>query len=125
MNHPEPNASTLEWCRYYKSRRWSIIPIPLGEKKPVIADWPNLRIAENDLPNYFENESNIGLLLGEASGGLIDVDLDCDEALALAPIYLPYTGLVHGRPSKLDSHCRLALVLQGQVAPKVQEIHGP
>src|SRR5262249_1836237 len=42
--------------------------------------------------------------LGEASGGVIDVDLDCDAALALASIYLPDTGLVHGRPSKPDSH---------------------
>src|SRR5262245_20573425 len=105
INHPDPNASTLEWCRWYISRRgWSIIPVPLGEKKPIIPDWPNLRIGKKELPNYFDNESNIGVLLGEASGGLNDVDLDCDEALALAPIYLPNTELVHGRPSKPDSH---------------------
>src|SRR5215471_20182131 len=90
--------------RYYITRGWRIIPVPPGEKKPIIPGWPDLRIGENDLSNYFESESNIGLLLGEVSGGLIDVDLDCEEALRLARIYLPNTELVHGRPSKPDSH---------------------
>jgi hypothetical protein len=100
----ETNANTLECCRYYKFRGWAIIPVPVGEKKPIIPDWPSLRIGENDLPNYFGNGSNIGLLLGEVSGGLIDVDLDCEEALKLASTYLPNTDLVHGRASKPDSH---------------------
>ena len=104
MNHPETNASTLEWCQYYKSQGWEVIPVPPGQKDPIISDWPNLRIAENDLPNYFENQSNIGVLLGEAPDGLIDVDLDCNEALALASTYLPDTDLVHGRRSKPNSH---------------------
>jgi putative DNA primase/helicase len=50
------------------------------------------------------SQSNIGVLLGEASDGLIDVDLDCNEALALASTYLPDTDLVHGRSSKPNSH---------------------
>jgi putative DNA primase/helicase len=90
--------------RYYISRGWRIIPVPLGQKSPIISGWQNLRIDESDLPKYFEGESNIGLLLGEVSGGLIDVDLDCEEALRLAPSYLPNTDLVHGRSSKPNSH---------------------
>jgi putative DNA primase/helicase len=96
--------NTLELCRYYKSRGWAVIPVPLGRKNPIIPGWQNLRIDENDWPNYFGSESNVGVLLGEPSGGLIDVDLDCNEALRLASIYLPKTDLVHGRPSKPGSH---------------------
>ena len=35
--------------------------------------------------------NNIGILLGSLSGGVVDVDLDCPEAIAIAPIVLPQT----------------------------------
>src|SRR5262249_17762194 len=47
---------------------------------------------------------NIGLSLGEPSGGLVDVDLDCPEARAAAAVLLPPTGWVWGRSSAPDSH---------------------
>ena len=40
------------------------------------------------------------MLLGEPSGGLVDVDLDSPEALALAERLLPPTASRFGRPSK-------------------------
>jgi hypothetical protein len=42
--------------------------------------------------------------LGQASGGLTDVDLDCPEAIAVARYLLPMTGAVFGRASKRSSH---------------------
>src|SRR5690606_5694284 len=77
---------------------------PLGTKRPVREDWPQLIIAESDLPTYFTAEANIGILLGKPSGGLIDIDLDCDEAIALAPFFLPETAARFGRPTKMLSH---------------------
>jgi RecA-family ATPase len=47
---------------------------------------------------------NIGVILGEASGGLTDADLDCHEAVELAPKVLLETGAVFGRASKPRSH---------------------
>ncbi|MCA9309574.1 MAG: bifunctional DNA primase/polymerase, partial [Phycisphaerales bacterium] len=47
---------------------------------------------------------NIGLLLGTPSGGLVDIDLDCVEAVELAPQFLPPTVTVTGRPSRPRSH---------------------
>jgi hypothetical protein len=44
------------------------------------------------------------LLLGEASGGLIDVDLDSSTCRALAGAFLPATGLKSGRESSRKSH---------------------
>jgi hypothetical protein len=35
---------------------------------------------------------------------LVDIDLDCDEAIDLAPRFLPDTGAIFGRKSKLRSH---------------------
>jgi hypothetical protein len=36
--------------------------------------------------------------------GLTDVDLDCLEAVRLAPHFLPPTGSIYGRPGKRRSH---------------------
>jgi hypothetical protein len=47
---------------------------------------------------------NIGIILGDASGGLVDANLDCHEAIELAPKALPATGTVFGRASKARSH---------------------
>ena len=43
-------------------------------------------------------------VIGEPSGWLVDVDLDCPEAIALADEYLPPTHSITGRPSALRSH---------------------
>ncbi len=43
------------------------------------------------------------MILGEASGGLADVDLDSIEAVHVGPYFLPRT-LCFGRPSKPRSH---------------------
>src|SRR5262249_20597156 len=43
-------------------------------------------------------------ILGDVSTGLIDVDLDCPEAIELASAILPATKAVFGRSSKPDSH---------------------
>jgi hypothetical protein len=81
-----------------------IVPIPKGEKAPRLKDWPNLRIPKDDIGSRFGADSNIGVLLGEPSGHLVDVDLDCREAVALAPRLLPPTSAIFGRRSKRDSH---------------------
>jgi hypothetical protein len=81
------------------------IPVPFRSKKPVLTGWPDRRLTEADLVTHFgAGPSNIGLLLGEPSGGLVDIDLDAPEAVALAPSFLPSTKMVHGRPSRPRSH---------------------
>jgi len=81
------------------------IPVPHGSKAPVLLSWQNLRVTDSDLPLYFNGPpQNIGVLLGEPSGGLVDVDSDSLEALVLTPVFLPPTGCVFGRPSKTRSH---------------------
>lgn len=48
--------------------------------------------------------TNLGILLGEASGDLIDVDLDHPAARRLKSYLLPHTAAVHGRETSRKSH---------------------
>lgn len=82
-----------------------MIPIPHGEKGPRIPGWQNLRLTEGDLPRYFNGQPmNFGMLLGKPSGYLVDVDLDCPEAVEVAAKYLPSTGAIFGREGNPRSH---------------------
>jgi hypothetical protein len=94
----------LESARTYLARGYAVIPVPARKKIPVLKGWTDLRLAESDLPAHFNGTGNIGVLLGEPSGWLVDVDLDCEEAVALAPKFLPPTGAMSGRPGKPASH---------------------
>lgn len=94
----------LDAAREFVWRGWAVVPVPQGKKAPQIPGWPSLRLGEADLPKYFNHGENIGVILGQASNGLADVDLDTIEAVSLAPHFLPYTELVHGRASKPSSH---------------------
>lgn len=93
--------AAIDYCR----RGWSPVPIPHRSKNPGIRRWEQLRIKADDVPSYFTSETqNIGILLGEPSGWLIDVDLDHPRCVALADEYLPATPAVFGRPGKPRSH---------------------
>ena len=104
MSTPEHAHNLLEAARWYRSRGYAPIPVPAGSKIPVLKGWQTLRLDEPDLPQHFNGTGNIGLLLGEPSAWLVDVDLDCEEAVALAPEFLPATGAKSGRPGKPVSH---------------------
>jgi RecA-family ATPase len=80
------------------------VPIPLREKRPRISGWQNLRISETEASQYFSRSCNVGIKLGEASHGLVDVDLDCQESIGLGAEFLPATGAIFGRVSKPGSH---------------------
>lgn len=97
-------SSVIEAARGYLARGWAPVPIPPMMKKPILKGWTSLRLQEGDLTKRFRNSANIGLILGEASGWLVDVDLDCDEAIELADQYLPPTPAITGRPNAPRSH---------------------
>jgi putative DNA primase/helicase len=81
----------------------AVIPIPGGEKNPNRADWQKERWTVEDIPRIFDNDQNIGILLGEPSGGLVDVDLDWTEARIAARHILPETR-TSGREGCPESH---------------------
>jgi hypothetical protein len=96
--------SALDHGKEYIRRGWAPVPIPAHEKAPRIRGWPSLRITDLNAPHYFTGDQNIGIILGNASNGLTDVDLDCLEAIELASLFLPPTDAIFGRVSKPRSH---------------------
>jgi hypothetical protein len=96
--------NTLQAAVDYHRRGWSSIPIPARSKNPNRTGWQREHWSEEDLPKQFHGTGNIGVLLGEPSAGLVDVDLDSVEAIALASGFLPDTEAVFGRSGKRHSH---------------------
>lgn len=81
----------------------AVIPVPAGEKNPGRTGWEAMRISADEVPEYWTNGQNVGLLCGEPSGWRVDVDLDADEAVKVAGRFLPPT-LTSGRESRPHSH---------------------
>jgi hypothetical protein len=95
----------LDIARDYIARGWNPIPIPYRAKGPTGDEWGKLRITDENVEQFFDGSpQNIGVQLGKKSDGLTDVDLDCPEAVVLAPQFLPSTPAVFGRASKPRSH---------------------
>jgi len=70
-------------CGYIK-RGVMVIPVRKDEKDPGIPGWQDLRLTVEDVPRYWTNGQNIGVLNGKPSGWRICVDLDVPEALGVA-----------------------------------------
>ena len=62
--------------------------------------WEKSSVAAEDVPQVLRGQ-NYGI---RTMGGATDIDLDCPEAVVLAPKFLLKTGAVFGRKSKSASH---------------------
>jgi hypothetical protein len=94
-----------ELARSYLHRGWVVIPVPHRRKKPGYPGWQKSRFAEDDLVEAFPRDPmNVGVLVGDPSGGLGDVDLDVPLARFLADRFLPRTRAVFGRASARKAH---------------------
>lgn len=84
------------------------VPIRTGQKRPALARWGELNYDdETDVRRTFgeaDDVGGLGLLLGEASGGLVDVDLDHPKARKAAGLILLPTPMETGRASSRWSH---------------------
>jgi Bifunctional DNA primase/polymerase, N-terminal len=104
---PAPGRLTVDAlaiARDLLARGYNPVPVAVG-KHPTGKKWQHVVITEANVEQYFNGKAiNVGVQLGKASGGLRDVDLDCIEAVKLAPYFLPETNLIYGRASKRRSH---------------------
>jgi hypothetical protein len=104
-NNNTSNNNALDVALDLIRRGWKPVPVPIGGKGPVIPGWQHLDITAENVGQYFNRPNlNAGAIMGPRSGGLTDVDLDCAEAIRLAPSFLPETRSVYGRPGKRRSH---------------------
>jgi D5-like protein/bifunctional DNA primase/polymerase-like protein len=109
LHYPEPPPDRLNpalaLALDYAQRGWNPVPIPFKTKKPLDEGWPRRVIREAEAARFFSTEPmNIGIVLGPTSRGLTDIDLDCAEAIEIAPAILPPTKAIFGRASKRASH---------------------
>jgi hypothetical protein len=97
-------VNVLRAAERYVSRGFAVVPVPHGKKGPILKGWEDLRLTVEDLPQHFNGRrQNVGLILGESSRGLVDVDLDVAEAAHVAGRFLPAT-VTSGRKSSPYSH---------------------
>ncbi len=94
----------LKQARAFLLRGFLVLPILPKRKAPRFRGWTTLRLREQDLERSFGEADNIGAILGDPSGGLVDVDVDSAEAVVLASVFLPATERIHGRKTKRESH---------------------
>ena len=99
-------TSPLDIALDYIGRGWNPVPVNYRAKKPSAGNGWQLRIIDaSNAAHYFNGgQMNIGVKLGPSSHGLTDVDLDCEEARAIAPYILPRTGAIFGRASSRAAH---------------------
>jgi Family of unknown function (DUF5906) len=105
----QPSASTTSSSLVLQTVTWATkhgfrpIPLTKGSKAAAHKDYQN---EDYSCPPEFwhSGDYGVGLLLGPNRNGPVDIDLDCPEAVRLAPYLLPPTDAVFGRKSKLRSH---------------------
>ena len=88
--HP---VSIKKWAADYISRGWAVVPLAPGSKICKDTGWTNLIFAPSD----FKPKDNLGI---RSVDGLVVIDIDCPEAVAVADAFLPPTGAIYGRTSK-------------------------
>jgi hypothetical protein len=94
-------------ARAYLTRTppWHPVPVPYKQKGPKDTGWPKFNITLENVGKYFNSGlMNVGVQMGPKSDGLTDADLDCSEAVALAPYFLPETPAKFGRASSRRAH---------------------
>lgn len=120
MTHAQ-HATALGAARELVTRGWVPVAIPPREKGPAYTGWQTSRLTDDAAQITYDGDSgpvtttveqlfgrpggNVGIVLGDPSGGLVDIDIDdpSGHALRLAPRFLPATA-TFGRASKPASH---------------------
>ena len=83
-------------------RRRGFMVTPLHGKRPILKGWQERQLSEDELPDYFVDGRNLGIVLG-GGAGLVDVDLDNPVAVVVADLLLPDT-VKSGRMKNPRSH---------------------
>jgi hypothetical protein len=107
--------NALEAARWWVERGFYVIPVPYGEKAPILKDWQNQPLdGSSKLEEYFNSQpSNLGIMLGarynsspasQVPSYVCDVDLDVPEARwAWGELGID-SGMCFGRKSNPASH---------------------
>lgn len=110
---PDNAAAVAEAAAEAIGRGYQPVPVRTGTKRPMLSAWTHERYDfEGDLGKVRkafaqfagQGAENIGLQLGEPSGGLVDIDLDHPKTGRVKDFFLPPTPMKSGRPGRPASH---------------------
>jgi len=90
-------SGVVSAAKLYISKGWQVVPLHPRSKACIGDNWEKIVFA----PEHFDPDSNIGI---RSLGGLVDVDCDAPEVVAVAKHFLPTTGCIYGRPAKPRAH---------------------
>jgi hypothetical protein len=97
----------MDSARQYIKLGWWVVPCPRGEKRSIKGwAWSKRKLEEAELPQYFSDPQtahNVGIVTGDKSKGLVDIDLDWPQASAFGDILFADCP-VFGRAGKQRSH---------------------
>lgn len=111
MAQPAERPSVVEAATIYINKGWQVVPLLPNTKKTLDEGWLRVVFKAED----FDADSNIGI---RSVNGIIDIDCDAPEVVALAPLFLPKTGCIYGRKSKPSSHWLYRSVFEKIIAFK-------
>lgn len=95
--------SVAQAAKEYVNLGWEPLLLPPREKRPK-GSWKQPRKwTHAEIDDAFSSAANIGIALGDRSGGLIDIDFDCAEAAAFGRLLFGRLP-AFGRPSAPESH---------------------
>lgn len=92
---------TLAWMR---KQNFKPVPLHVRSKAAINRNYADAAYEPPGDDFWSSGAYGIGIKTGPASGGPIDIDLDCPEAVSFAAKFLPATPAVFGRKSKPSSH---------------------
>ena len=96
--------TAVEAVEEYLLKGMLCIPVGFKEKAPSLPGWTKLKITSAaDIQKHFSGQTNVGVLNGAPSNGLVDIDID-SEACKPFLKFLPKTGMISGRKSNPHSH---------------------
>ena len=93
-----------EAARQMLKRGWHCTPLKPRDKKPIEDNWNKHLIGEDEIDSVFTPDHNIGLLLGEPSDWIVDIDCDTPEAVITTSYLMPDTEISFGRESTGRAH---------------------
>jgi hypothetical protein len=104
-------------ARRLLARGLAPLPVLSAQKRPVLPSWQNYQATPGSINTDFNVDGNIGVILGRRStppgaDGVVVIDLDSPEALAVAPLLLPPTPVRDGREGVEVTHWWYGLTIE-------------
>ncbi len=84
-------TTTEQLLTAYEEFGYKLVKIDPELKKPNYANWQLVTVPSVEMQEHAASGGNVGIQVGEVSDWICAVDHDCNEAVALAPKFLPDT----------------------------------